>query len=107
MQSTNKSDNTAPHSCTSSVISKQGGTKKTTSNKQSSCKGKAKSSEQQPIQEQNQLGNNASASNASCKNKTKLDDTLLRLLSKMPKKNAVDASYLLEHDKRPRKRKVW
>merc|ERR1712141_6938 len=103
VQSTNKSDNTAPHSCTSSVISKQGGTKKTTSNKQSSCKGKAKSSEQEP----NQLGNNASASNATSKNKNKLDDTLLRLLSKMPKKNAVDASYLLEHDKRPRKRKVW
>ena len=95
------------HSSTSSVVSKQGGTKKTTSNKQSNCKGKAKSSEQQPTQEQNQPGNNASASNASCKNKNKLDDTLLRLLSKMPKKNAVDASYLLEHDKRPRKRKVW
>ena len=89
------------------MVSKQGGTKKTTSNKQSNCKSKAKSSEQHPTQEQNQPGNNASASNASCKNKNKLDDTLLRLLSKMPKKNAVDASYLLEHDKRPRKRKVW
>ena len=100
-------DNTAPHSSTSSVVPKQGGANKTTSNKQSNCKAKAKSYEQQPIQEQNQLGNNASATNASCKNKTKLDDTLLRLLSKMPKKNAVDASYLLEHDKRPRKRKVW
>jgi hypothetical protein len=97
----------AQHSSTSSVVSKQGGTKKTTSNKQGNCKGKAKSSEQQPTQEQNQPGNNVPASNASCKNKNKLDDTLLRLLSKMPKKNAVDASYLLEHDKRPRKRKVW
>lgn len=38
--------------------------------------------------------------------KDKLDATLLRLLAKMPTKSALDASYLLESDKRLRKKSV-
>ena len=40
------------------------------------------------------------------KSKSKLEATLLRLLSKLPKKNAVDASYLLDRKKRARKKSV-
>eukprot|EP00094_Tigriopus_californicus_P003586 TCALIF_03449-PA protein Name:"Similar to Ash1l Histone-lysine N-methyltransferase ASH1L (Mus musculus)" AED:0.06 eAED:0.06 QI:0/0.28/0.25/0.37/1/1/8/407/3102 len=38
------------------------------------------------------------------KKKTKLDATLLRLLGQIPGKNPIDASYLLESDKRLRKK---
>lgn len=38
--------------------------------------------------------------------KNKLDSTLLKLLGKLPGKNVVDASYLLESDKRLRKKHI-
>ena len=88
----------------SSSNSKQGVTKKSSSNLPNNTKGKTKSTANQQQEQQQQ---NVSSSSSGNKNKNKLEDTLLKLLSKMPKKNAVDASYLLETDKRSRKRKIW
>ena len=103
-------NNLTPSTSTSSVSNfKQGGSRKVQSSFQNNGKGKGKNSTQQS--DQQPLPSNAASSSASVvvgnKNKNKLEDTLLKLLSKMPKKNAVDASYLLEHDKRSRKRKIW
>lgn len=47
---------------------------------------------------------NAAKGKPEDKSKSKLETTLLRLLAKLPKKNAVDASYLLDKKKRARKK---
>ena len=115
VQHSNKLDNNLTPSTSSSVSNFKQGASRAKSNNSNNGKGKGKNntSSQQHLDPHQPL---PSSSNASCsslssngpnKNKNKLEETLLKLLSKMPKKNAVDASYLLEHDKRSRKRKIW
>ena len=105
-QATNKSDNSTPSSSLSSNNTKLGISKKQLSNLQNNS-GKGKSKSSSSTQQQHEQPQHVLTSTNSNKNRSKLDETLFKLLSKMPKKNAVDASYLLETDKRSRKRKVW
>ena len=112
VQHSNKLDNNLTPSTSSSVSNSKQSASRTKSNNSNNGKGKGKnntSQQQLDPHQPFQSSSNASSSlssNAANKNKNKLEDTLLKLLSKMPKKNAVDASYLLEHDKRSRKRKI-
>jgi len=114
VQHSNKLDNNLTPSTSSSVsnsFKQNSRTKSTNQNTNGKGKSKNNTAQQQPLDNQQQLlqlSTNASSSSsiAANKNKNKLEDTLMKLLSKMPKKNAVDASYLLEHDKRSRKRKI-
>ena len=74
--------------------------KKTKDDKQ-----KIKSSSSSTTSKNKQKDQESGSAAAPPAGKTKLEATLLRLLAKLPKKNAVDASYLLKsREKRIRKK---
>jgi hypothetical protein len=106
-QTSNKADNVTLPTSSSTNNSRQSYSGATGSKKGSNVqntKGKSKSSSSTTQHEQQ---NSPSVSANGNKTRSKLDDTLFKLLNKIPKKNRVDASYLLESDKRSRKRKIW